>query len=196
MMFLRRALVFVSVLCLGASSLCAAPSPLVRAIRLTGLTALSPGDLEGEMQTRPGTPWNPRIIDEDLVRIHERYRREGYWRTLAVVRDLRFSGDSTSVDVEISVQEGPPTLVASLVLQGLTVITPDEALSMFETRAGNPVRQGPLERDIAWLVKRVEELGRPFVQVRVADATLRTGSEADSLQIRIDIQEGAALTID
>lgn len=196
MMFSRRALVFVSVLCLGASSLCAAPSPLVRAIRLTGLTALSPGDLEGEMQTRPGTPWNPRILDEDLARIREWYRREGYWRTLAVVRDLRFSGDSTSVDVEISVQEGPPTLVGSLVLQGLTVITPDEALSMFETRTGNPVRQGSLERDIAWLVRRVEELGRPFVQVRVADATLRTGSEADSLQIRIDIQEGAGLTID
>src|SRR5512143_2097464 len=131
MMFLRRALVFLSVLCLGASSLCAASSPLVRAIRLTGLTALSPGDLEAELQTRPGTPWNRRILDEDLARIRERYRQEGYWRTLAAVEDVRFSGDSTSVDVEISVREGAPTLVGSLVLQGLTVITSDVALSMF-----------------------------------------------------------------
>lgn len=196
MMFSRRPLVLVVFFCLGASSLCAAAAPLVRSLRLTGLVALSAGDLDEMIQTRAGLAWNPRTLDEDLSRIRDRYRLEGYWQASAALRSLRFSPDSSSVDVEISVQEGPPTLIAGIELEGLTVITADEALSMFETRPGDPVRQEFLEHDIAWLVKRVEELGRPFAEVRVADAAIVPGPESDSLRIRIDVSEGGPLTID
>ncbi len=196
MMFSRRALILSGVLCLGVSSLCAAGSPLVRSLRITGAAVIAAGELEKQIQTRTGLPWAPRALDDDLTRIRDLYRLEGYWQTSAVVQSLRFSGDSSAVDVEISVHENSPTLVAGIELKGLTVIGADEALAMFETRPGQPVRQATLERDISWLVKRVEGFGHPFAEVRVGDAALRPGPESDSLQIRIDVQEGAPLTID
>jgi outer membrane protein insertion porin family len=191
---MRRTLILAGVLCLGSSSLCAAASPLIRSLRFSGTAALSVDEVQEGILTRAGVPWNPHILAEDLTRIRDRYRREGYWHASADLEDFRFSGDSASVDIEIAIQEGPPTRVAGIDLEGLTIIGADELLGSFETRRGDPVRQESLERDLAWLVKRMEELGRPFAEARVAEAALRPG--ADSLQIRIEVREGNPLTID
>jgi outer membrane protein insertion porin family len=191
---LRRTLILAGVLCLGASSLRATASPLIRSVRFSGPAALSLDLVQGEIQSRPGLPWKPKVLEEDLARIRDLYRREGYWRATADLLDLRYSGDSTSVDIEIAIQEGPATLVAGVDLEGLTVIGHDEVLASFDTRPGEPVRQESLERDLAWLVKRLEELGRPFAEVRIAEATLLEGT--DSLRVEIDVREGNSLIID
>jgi outer membrane protein assembly factor BamA len=192
----RRTLFLVGVLCVGALSLRSAPSSLVRSLRFTGSAALSVDEIERVMRTRAGAPWSPRGLEEDLSRIRDRYRVEGYWQASAVLESVRFFGDSSAVDVEISLHEGLPTRVAGIELEGLTLIGTGEILSMFDTRVGDPARQESLERDVAWLVKRLEEAGRPFAEVRIAEATLRPGPESDSLQLRIEVHEGESLTID
>ncbi len=196
MMFTRRTLLLLSVLSLGAPPISSAASPLIRSLRLTGVVALSTGDVESAIQSRAGLPWVPRVVEEDLARIRDFYRLQGYWQASAVLQTLRFSADSAFVDAGISIQEGPPTLVAGIEMQGLTVISSEEALSMFETRPGNPVRQGSLEHDITLLVRRVEDMGRPFAEVRIADAVPVPGPDSDSLWIRIEVREGGPLTID
>lgn len=189
----RRTLIVAGVLCLGASTLCGAASPLIRSLRIYGVNSISLESLEGGMLSRAGGPWNGRILEEDCARIRERYRQEGYWHTTAEVQSLRFSGDSSAVDIEIAVQEGAPTRVARITLAGLTAVGLEEALGSFEVRTGDPLRQDVLERDLAWLLRRLEELGYPFAEARVEDAVLRG---EDSIDLAIEVRQGSLLTID
>jgi outer membrane protein insertion porin family len=145
------------------------------------------------MLSRAGGSWNERILQEDCARIRERYRQEGYWHATAALQNLRFSGDSSAVDIEIAVQEGAPTRVAGITLAGLTAVGVEEALGSFEVRTGDPFRQDLLERDLAWLLRRLEELGYPFAEARVEDAVLRG---EDSLDLAIEVRQGSLLTID
>jgi outer membrane protein assembly factor BamA len=191
---MRRTLIVAGVLCFGASTLPGAASPLIRSLHISGVNALPLEAVEGAILSRAGAPWNGRTLEEDFARIRERYRQEGYWHASAGLQGLRFSGDSTAVDVEVAVEEGTPTRVADIRFEGLTAFGAEEALGSFEVREGDPLRQESLERDLAWLLQRLEERGYPFAEARVADATLRAGG--DSVDLAIEVRQGGSLTID
>jgi outer membrane protein assembly factor BamA len=186
----------VGVLILAAAWASAATSPLVRSLRFSGASLFSASELQDLISTRPATPFNSLALRNDLAKISGEYERHGFWRADIRLDRLRFSSDSSTVDVEIAIDEGRPTLLTALSFTGITLLNPDEARADFETRIGNPLNQPLLEQDVAAFLKHLERLGRPFADCRIIPKELREGPEADSLNVEVEVQEGKSFSID
>ena len=85
---------------------------VVRRIEFAGNEALEGADLEKVMETKEDRWWRTdafldrEVLEEDLVRIAERYRAEGYINARATGYDLEFEEDGERVVITITVEEG------------------------------------------------------------------------------------------
>ena len=186
----------VGVLCLAAALASAARPTVIRSLRLVGNPSLQSSEIESRIRSRAGVAYDYRTLQDDLRRISAEYVRQGYWHAEARVNKISFSPDSAGVDIEISVTEGRPVLVAGISVVGLFHLASDEVLSQFGTRIGAPFHQAMLESDIGDLLKDLELVGRPFAECTIASSSLRDGQEADSITIVVEVKEGDSLAID
>ena len=196
MSFVWRTVITVGVLIIAAAQGLAATNPLIRSLHVTGNSIFSASEIQDRMTSRPGAPFNFHSLQEDFTSITKEYERQGYWYADVRLESLRYSADSSAVDIEVNIGEGRPVVVSGILFDGLTLLKTDEAAALFDTRIGNPLRQPLLEQDIGSLLKRFEQLGRPFAECRISPVDFRTGREADSITVRVEIEEGKTLSID
>ena len=76
---------------------------------------------------RPGVPFSSAAFHADSTTIVERFRNEGYL-DVRVSSVESFTGDSTGVDLAITIQEGRKTLLGSLAITGNTVVSTEESI--------------------------------------------------------------------
>ncbi|MBD3368167.1 MAG: hypothetical protein GF405_08375, partial [Candidatus Eisenbacteria bacterium] len=85
---------------------------VVRRIEFVGNEALEGADLEKAMETKEDRWWrtdaflDEDVLEEDLLRIAERYRAEGYINARATGYDLEFEEEGQRVVIRITIDEG------------------------------------------------------------------------------------------
>ena len=103
------------------------PFPEVRQITLTGNTHFSSGTLRKLMvtQQRPllppwkrGDPYNPPTLDADLLRLKKFYFDHGFLECIVRVDHVQEDLEQHSVRIVIALDEGQPTLVTTVSLDG------------------------------------------------------------------------------
>jgi outer membrane protein insertion porin family len=159
------------------------------------VTALTTSLLEDLLLSRPGARFDHTALQRDLDTLRAAYRREGYWST-RVTGAARYSDDSTSADVEFSVDEGRPAVVARIIWTGLVRFTATQAEARMMTAPGKVFRSREFEEDAARLLELYDQSGYALARCTLADATLTPGEEADSLTLRIAVEEGERVTLD
>jgi len=192
----NRVAALTALLLLGGALATALCAPVVGSVRIDGAELFTTRELADRLATRPGLPFSPATLQDDCTLITSLYRREGFLAAAASCVRMEYSEDSARVDLFLAVEEGKRTVLGSLTLAGATVLTPDDLLTQFDTRVGDPLDEAGLEADIAVLLTRYERIGYPFVRCLVDSVRTRSNGPADSLDLLLRIEEGNRLTID
>ncbi len=100
--------------------------PVIVSVEITGAHALSSGEILARLATVPTPCWpwaeksrfDPARLRSDLLRIRTLYEAHGYFAARVVETAVEPAGRG-SVRVRIVVDEGPPSCVTSLAIEGL-----------------------------------------------------------------------------
>ncbi len=184
----------LATLVVGVSPVQSKPAAVVRDLTVHGAAAFTPREILSWLTMRPGVPFSSAAFHADSTTIVERFRNEGYL-DVRVSSVESFTGDSTGVDLAITIQEGRKTLLGSLAITGNTVVSTEELRSLLDSREGAPLDEHLLESDLAAIVARYEKLGYPTTGCRVDSIGLVQGEAADSLHVLLRIEEGPCIRI-
>ncbi len=119
---------------------------VVRRIEFAGNEALEGADLEKVMETKEDRWWRTdafldrEVLEEDLVRIAERYRAEGYINARATGYDLEFEEEGERVVITITVEEGKLYEVAGVEWVGASEFALDALHDLTKVDAGERYR--------------------------------------------------------
>lgn len=176
--------------------------PEVEAIEIFGAKVLSPDELRAGLATRAtgGWPWSdtrrldPLALETDLGRIVTAYAWVGHFDA-KVLKSLVIPVGPDRVRIELHVEEGPPSRVATVELHGLEPL-PAELRDELRRLAGEAVQPGavfqtqPFEAVRPVLVRRLREAGHASAEVRSqADAF----PDRREVGVRFDVEPGPAV---
>jgi outer membrane protein assembly factor BamA len=188
-------LAYVAALILQAHQLCALTPSVVGHVTIDGATVFTPREILSWMILRPGVPYSSVAWRNDSLIIIERFRVEGYLDA-DVKMGERFTVDSSTVDLAITIDERRRTVLGSLRVTGNSAISSEELLGLLDSRAGLPVDQGILESDVAVVLSRYEQRGYPLSLCTVDSLMLVKGETTDSVSVTLVIDEGPRVNIE
>ena len=150
------------------------PQSIVEEIRIEGNAPLERSQVDGQMLTRTNGflrkgAYLPATLQEDAVAIEALYNKEGF--TEPKVREhAGFNEERTRVIVEVDIETGPRTTVASTTLNGVTELTDKQIRKAVKLAAGQPFREYMVRSDEDALAALISEQGYPHVKVTGAVA--------------------------
>ena len=167
--------------------------PRIQTVNINGNDELDDEDLLEVMNTKSGTVLNPKVISEDLAKIRELYRKEGYYNVdVAYALD---TGETGSAALNVNIDEGQKLYIKEVRLEGVEQLDEDDVRDelllsergMFSWFTGTGVLQEELlVRDTAALEAYYGNRG--FLDVAVAQPEV--SFEEDGIVITFRVQEG------
>lgn len=149
--------------------------PVVVDFELTGNEALSDKEILARIRTAE-TSWVPfsekqrfdeAAFETDLQRIVRLYQAEGYYQARITER-LVNQVSPTEVALLIRIDEGPPTLVADLIVEGLDELpapTRERVLADLPLRVGKVFTEADYDAHKAALAERLKQVGYAEAEV-------------------------------
>lgn len=98
--------------------------PLIQAITVEGAKELDADDLLAAIATKTGAVLNPRVLADDMGKIRELYRKDGYYN--AKVDYSLDQADAKRARLNILVNEGNKLYVTDIIIQGAEQLDPDD----------------------------------------------------------------------
>jgi len=188
------ALVLVAVLIAHTQRLLATPSPVVGDVTIEGATSFTPREILTWTTLRPGAPYSPTVLRNDVLLIVERFRVEGYLNVDVKARES-FAPDSTTVDILFMITEHRRTLLGSVEFHGNIAIPSQDLYILLDSRTGSPLDQGILESDVAAVLARYEKQGYPMARCTIDSLTTISGTTTDTLSLSLMVDEGPRVSI-
>lgn len=168
--------------------------PLIQAISVQGAQELDADDLLAAIATKTGAVLNPRVLADDMGKIRELYRKDGFYN--AKVSYGLEQADAKRARLNIIVDEGNKLYVTDIVIQGAKQLDPDDlkdelALSergMLSWITGSGVlREEILDRDAAALEAYYGNRG--FLNAKVGQPEVAYSDTGITVTFQVD--EGA-----
>ncbi|MGA9119043.1 MAG: POTRA domain-containing protein [Bacteroidota bacterium] len=173
----------------------ASGSPVtVRSISFTGNDYFTPRQLTELMSVRAGAVYSAPRLTADLDAVEEAYRAQGFLNARLRIADTVFSSNGGQVDIAVSVKEGRRSIVGSIHLRGESLLS-REGTEGFSVHPGDPLSPPVLERDLDDLLREYEKLAHPYARCSIESLTARPGTEVDTIDIGIVVDEGPRVTI-
>ena len=171
-------------------------APTIRSVTVSGNASLPSAEVLSWTSSRPGDLLSDASLESDRRVIEQAYRDLGFLAPKVTSQVLAMTPDSSLVDLGWTIEEGRRTVVGRMAIVGSEELSPDELIAEFETSPGTPLVSAMLEGDIARVLGRYEELGYPFARCSVRSLSVRRGTEIDSVDVRLGLQQGRRVTID
>lgn len=114
----------------------------VSRVEVNRVSLLSPREVERRLELEEGKPFSARLLDDFEAAMKDEYARRGY-PYLEIVPEYYFSTRRDSVDIVITVDEGPLTWLGDVRVQGNIHVDESVITRMLTVRTGevfNPVR--------------------------------------------------------
>jgi outer membrane protein assembly factor BamA len=170
--------------------------PVIRSIRVEGNTVFSQREISGWLTTKPTSQFSFSALATDRQAIEVRYRDEGYLAAVVETRCAWPAGDSSAVEITISVDEGRRTVLGGLTFSGQSALSGSLLEREMDLRIGEPLSAAALEAGVGRILTRYESSGYPFARCSVADIRAAGTLPADSLTVNVSIEEGDRVTIE
>jgi translocation and assembly module TamA len=163
------------VLCACAGKQPKPDEPPVKSLKIDGTKAVSAGDVEEHILTTGPSWWpfaatpyfDPIAWQADLRRIERYYQARGFYQAQVVNDDVRHEGDGVALTVEVN--EGNPTKIGAIDIEGLDELPPDFQRSV---RRSVPLKVGEILQEDRWEgVKK--EVAAALRQLGYAEAAVR-----------------------
>ena len=164
----------------------------ILSIEVRGIQHRSERDILGTMELKPGGPFSPEALRQDISTVLQSYLRAGYLKAEVSAPELLYSQDSSQVGLVLQIREGQQTELGAIAISGNSHFDTPTLLNRLDLQADRPLTGSALERYIERLVDLYEENGHPFV--RVEPGAFRFNDEGD-LDLRLRIDEGPLLRI-
>jgi outer membrane protein insertion porin family len=116
----------------------------VSRIDVAGVSLLSPEAVEDRLELEAGDPFSARLLDEFEVTMRDEYARRGY-PYLEVVPEYAFSPERDSVDVVLTVNEGPRAVLGSIRVEGNVQVEESLIRRMLTVESGDVFNPGKLQ---------------------------------------------------
>ncbi len=166
---------------------------VVDSVRFTGNTAFDEDRLLQQMEIDdPSIPligkalYVPDVLEQDIRAVRTLYLQEGFGQVDVRSEVVPQEADGT-VDIIVTVTEGPQTLVSSVGFEGLSVISESHARSIVMTAPEEPLRPYAVQRDETALAAEISEQGYPHVRVKGVVARSSGGKRAS---VTFTVNEG------
>jgi outer membrane protein insertion porin family/translocation and assembly module TamA len=155
----------------------AVPLPEVTRIVLQGNTTFGSGALRKVMATkqRPlfppwkrGEPYNPPTVEADLRRLKKFYFDRGFLDTSVTLSQVQEDEEAGTVQLEIRIEEGPPTLVQAVHVEGTVppeLPAVDTVLAELPLRPGERITREHFEQSKDLLLDRLHDAGYARAQI-------------------------------
>lgn len=172
--------------------------PLISAISVEGAEELDADDLLATIATKTGAVLNPRVLADDMGKIRELYRKDGFYN--AEVDYTLTQADAKRARLNILVKEGKKLYVTDIVIQGAKQLDPDDlkdelALTergMLSWMTGTGVlREEILDRDAAALEAYYGNRG--FLNAKVGQPEVSYLD--DGITVTFQVEEGERYTV-
>lgn len=166
--------------------------PKINNIVISGSDAVDEDDILAAISSKKGAVLNEKLLSDDIARVRDLYRKEGYY--LAEV-DYKIERGATGATLTFNVKEGEKLYIKDIALEGTEVLDANDVKSalalsergIFSWITGTGVlREDFLERDVAAIAAYY--LNRGFLDVRVGNP--RVDYEADGIVITFPVSEG------
>ncbi len=162
------------------------PHVLVRNIRFSG-TSISDERLKAVMDYRKGKPYDESRLQKAVVRMISFYNALGYLgaKVTDVRKDLESYPDDVIIDV--SVDEGEPTLIQRVQIAGNSVFRDVELLDLAGIRQGDPYNEIDIADARYRLIEKYNRMGYVNASVQVAQSF---SNDMTSAQLEFVLREG------
>ncbi len=136
-----------------------------------------------------GSEFHRERLHTSLQAVMDHYRGEGFYFARFDSVHCVFSADSTTVGLDLFLDEGKQTLIERIGISGAALFPPDDIRKQFETAPGILLRQTTLEKDIDDVLTRYENRGYPLAKVHV-DSLAVDSLDASKLSFVLAVTEG------
>lgn len=136
--------------------------------------------LDALARIRPGTTYNPAVVDRAIARMEKQLQQDGYGFVRVDPRVTRNERDGT-LDIAFAVVRGPRIVVERIDIEGNTTTLDRVVRARFTTVEGDPFNP----REIRAAAERIRALGY-FSSV---DVQAREGSNPDSVVVDVNVEE-------
>ncbi|MBI4387396.1 MAG: outer membrane protein assembly factor BamA [Elusimicrobia bacterium] len=161
--------------------------PLVHKIRFRGNKKLSSGKLSDAIGLKEKDPLDPLKLREDSSKLLALYHEKGY---LGAEVEPQVSVDTPAARAEVSfnVQEGPRTLIAAVVLDGLHAFSARKVLKKMENRRKKVLQESKLESDL----KKIESLykNNGYLDFKISSHAVSFSEDRTKATITLRLDEG------
>jgi outer membrane protein insertion porin family len=146
------------------------PQTRVAAVAVLGNQALLEETIRRQLLTRPPGFLHrgalvPETLDEDLHAVTTLYAEKGFLER-TVDSEILFSEDDTVADIELTIDEGPQTIVRTIVIKGSTVLPENEVRLRLIHSVGAPFRNSALLAEKEAITSLMAEKGYVHVAVQ------------------------------
>lgn len=168
--------------------------PLIQAINVEGASEIDADDILAAISTKTGAILNPKVLADDMGKIRELYRKDGYY-TAKVDYKLE-QADAKRARLSIVVEEGKKLYVQDIVIKGAKQLSQSElkdqlALSergIFSWITGSGIlREEILDRDAAALEAYYGNRG--FLNAKVGQPEVTYSDKG--ITVTFQVEEGA-----
>lgn len=168
--------------------------PLIQAISVEGANELDADDLLAAIATKTGAVLNPRVLADDMGKIRELYRKDGFYN--AKIDYKLDQADAKRARLNIVVDEGNKLYVTDIIIQGAKQLDPSDlkgelALSergMLSWVTGSGIlREEILDRDAAALEAYYGNRG--FLNAKVGQPEVQYSDTG--ITVIFQVEEGA-----
>jgi len=165
--------------------------PLISAISVEGAEELDADDLLAAMATKTGAVLNPRVLADDMGKIRDLYRKDGFYN--AEVNYTLAQADAKRARLNIVVNEGKKLYVTDIVIQGAKELDVDDLkdeLALTERgilswmTGSGVLREEILDRDAAALEAYYGNRG--FLNARVGQPEVSYTDDGITVTFQVD----------
>jgi outer membrane protein insertion porin family len=167
------------------------PKVRVRGVRFVGNEFVSDERIRTQIDTSRaflstwGGSFNPAIIENDVFKIEEYYRNNGFHK-VHVARELQFSDDFLFVDIVYHIQEGIRFRVQDWSLTGSSAFPREQLQSIVTLKAGVPYNETVVAAD----VRNIQDyIGWRGFQAEVKKIVTDIPGSPDGVHVSYQIEE-------
>lgn len=170
----------------------------VAEVAITGNRTVATSELGPLLRFKPGEPFVAARLDADVTAIEGYYRRLGYAQvridtSVEPEPADRLPPGGESVTPRVTIEEGPRTLVASIVFEGNQVVSEADLRGVMSTAPGQPYYEPQVAADRDAVAVLYLNRGYRSVQVQVAR---EFDQDRSSVALAFRIEEGPLSIVD
>lgn len=171
---------------------------ILEAVEVRGNTAMPGNDVRERLGLSAREPFVEAALQAGIDAVRDAYRGRGFTRVsmdpvVSVLPPADGRGADRHVQVTVTINEGPRTVVAAIFLQGNTVLTEGQVRALMTTAPGRPYSELQVAQDRDRI--QLEYLNRGYQSV-VVDPHVTLSENDTRADIRIVISEGPQVIVD